>query len=575
MKNKKFLIGMPVLLIAALFFLGCPTDSDDETGDNPSVDEPVVVNALALTSYVGKPVTGGDPDSAVSAEAEQYTGTIAWAGALAADGTFAAGTVYTATVALTAATGFTFDGIAANAFSYAGAASVTNPAGTGKGLAVTVRFPVTLQEGGGLNPVTSLALAPFIGKPVTGGNPDGAVSASAEQYSGAVAWAGELAEDGTFAAGAVYTATVTLNAAEGYTFAGLPANAFGYTGATAVTSPAGTSGTLTVTIVFPVTVEPGLVDALELEGSLTAPETGAAPDTVFTSPNSDQYTGGPVSWSPDPPGGKFAGSAAYTATVTLTAKDGYVFAGAGSFAYGSLAVNQTANADLTVTVSVTFGATEAAVVSELNLTGLVAAPVKGASAPKNVAGAQYSGTVAWNAPLVGTQFGAATAYTATVILAPLPGYTFAGFSGTFYHNGGTVAQEDVNEPADTVEVTVTFAGTDASEATATVEFDPLYVTSSTGSLEGIELVRGGGAAATVKLTVLANSSYKLGSVKWYVDGNSAALKGKDGVSGNALTLNAANYGVRESDHHVTVTAKADGKLYSVVVPFKVAAPAGN
>jgi hypothetical protein len=108
MTNKKFLIGMPVLLIAALFFLGCPSDSgEDEPGDNPSGGELVVVSATALDTAVGTPVFGATADNAV--DAAQYEGSIGWEPGLTG-GKFAAKQAYTATVTLTAKTDFTFEG---------------------------------------------------------------------------------------------------------------------------------------------------------------------------------------------------------------------------------------------------------------------------------------------------------------------------------------------------------------------------------------------------------------------------------------------------------------------------------
>jgi endo-1,4-beta-xylanase len=58
-------------------------------------------------------------------------------------------------------------------------------------------------------------------------------------------------ETGNFAGGTAYKATVTLTAKSGFTFAGIVADMFTYTGATSVTHSAGTGTSLTVTISFP------------------------------------------------------------------------------------------------------------------------------------------------------------------------------------------------------------------------------------------------------------------------------------------------------------------------------------
>ncbi|MDR2501360.1 MAG: leucine-rich repeat domain-containing protein [Treponema sp.] len=118
----------------------------------------IAVSDLSLTGRVTAPVKGAVPDTA-PISAAQFTGTVAWktAGGAAHSGNFAAGAAYLAEVTLNAKSGYTFDGVAANAFTYTGAA-VAHAAGGGAGLAVTITFPatgsaesvtVTFQTGGG------------------------------------------------------------------------------------------------------------------------------------------------------------------------------------------------------------------------------------------------------------------------------------------------------------------------------------------------------------------------------------------------------------------------------------------
>jgi hypothetical protein len=76
----------------------------------------------------------------------QYTGVIAWQTATGSShyGAFGAATVYKALVTLTAKTGFTFTGVAADSFAYSGATTVTNAANSG---VVTITFPATTAPG--------------------------------------------------------------------------------------------------------------------------------------------------------------------------------------------------------------------------------------------------------------------------------------------------------------------------------------------------------------------------------------------------------------------------------------------
>ncbi len=101
------------------------------TGSAP----PTVVNIKAI-SGVKAPVRDAVPLTAIT-ETAQYTGTIIWSGSPVK---FAASTVYTATITLTAKSGYTFNGISANYFTVSGATTVTNSANSG---VITAVFPAT------------------------------------------------------------------------------------------------------------------------------------------------------------------------------------------------------------------------------------------------------------------------------------------------------------------------------------------------------------------------------------------------------------------------------------------------
>ena len=70
----------------------------------------------------------------------------------------------------------------------------------------------------------------------------------------------------------------------------------------------------------PVTVTSAISNDLPV--AITAPVKGGTPETTITGTN---YTGS-ITWTPTVTGGKFAANTAYTANVTLTAKEGYQFA---------------------------------------------------------------------------------------------------------------------------------------------------------------------------------------------------------------------------------------------------------
>jgi hypothetical protein len=230
----------------------------------PVTGEPRVVSAFALDGKVTAPVTGGTPDT-TEIDDVQYTGYINWQASddgAAPTGAFAASTVYQAVLTLTAKTGWTFEGVAANSFTYTGATAVSNAADSGT---VTITFPAT-EASGSDTVVTDLSLDYMLLAPVYGATGTGGLSPV--QYTGTIAWktSGGAAHTGAFAASTVYQAVLTLTARTGYTFTGVAANSFTYTGATTV-SNAANSGTVTIT--FPATAASGASAGIQL--SFTGP----------------------------------------------------------------------------------------------------------------------------------------------------------------------------------------------------------------------------------------------------------------------------------------------------------------
>jgi hypothetical protein len=99
------------------------------------VTEAVIVSIVAIPG-VTVPMRAGVPDLLVT-ETEQFTGTVAWS---PSSNPYAASTVYTATITLTAKSGYTLTGVAANTFTVDGATTVSNPVDSG---VVTAVFPAT------------------------------------------------------------------------------------------------------------------------------------------------------------------------------------------------------------------------------------------------------------------------------------------------------------------------------------------------------------------------------------------------------------------------------------------------
>ena len=123
--------------------------------------DPTVINIAAITG-LSVPLPGNVPDTSVAAGLG-YTASVSWSPNPAA---FVSNTSYTATITLTATTGYTLTGVTANFFTVAGSSSDTNPINSG---VITAVFPGVVYA---INDVGPLGGRIFI-IPTTVGNTAG------------------------------------------------------------------------------------------------------------------------------------------------------------------------------------------------------------------------------------------------------------------------------------------------------------------------------------------------------------------------------------------------------------------
>jgi hypothetical protein len=144
-EKRKLSVAAVFVLSALVVFLmavlaTCDINSQFTEAIQEKVNEDLgnedAVVTIAAVPGVTPPASGETPVTEIS-ETDQYTGTVSWD---PADDYFAAETIYTATITLTAKSGYTFTGVAADFFTVAGADSVSNNADSG---VVTAVFPAT------------------------------------------------------------------------------------------------------------------------------------------------------------------------------------------------------------------------------------------------------------------------------------------------------------------------------------------------------------------------------------------------------------------------------------------------
>ena len=136
MKTNKLFAMRSIAITALIAVIGFSFIACDD-GNGGGGDDTVI--SIAAIAGVTAPVQGATPVTTITANA-QYTGTVAWNGTPAA---FDYATEYTATITLTAKSGYTLQGVTANFFTVAGAISVSNAVNSG---VVTATFPQTADD---------------------------------------------------------------------------------------------------------------------------------------------------------------------------------------------------------------------------------------------------------------------------------------------------------------------------------------------------------------------------------------------------------------------------------------------
>lgn len=253
MKQGRFLAML--LITAAMAFSSCGGGGGGDNGGSKGDGDGDTVINISLLSGVTLPYYNEIPVTAIT-ETDQYTGTVTWSGSPVK---FAATTVYTATITLTAKTGYTLNGVSANFFKVAGATSVENNSDSGVVKAV---FPIT-----GSLPATVINIAEISGivAPVLGAVPVYTITET-PQYTGTVRWDGGWDWSPRFGGQKAYTATITLTAKTGYTLIGVAGNFFTVSGTSVAATNSANSGLITA--VFPATASVGAIGNSALGGKV-------------------------------------------------------------------------------------------------------------------------------------------------------------------------------------------------------------------------------------------------------------------------------------------------------------------
>jgi uncharacterized repeat protein (TIGR02543 family) len=505
-----------------------------------------VVNISAIQG-VTVPVTDGTPVSSITENA-QYSGTVTWKNAdgITLTGNFAASTVYTATITLTAKTGYTLQGVSMDFFSVAGTTSVSNSANSG---VITAVFPVTASSSGNSTRSITIDMYDSYGD---GWDGNGALRINVNGVDIADNVKVQNGYNNTYTFDVTAGDVVQLFWIEGtnqsensffvyYTDTGNGSNALiskdtmeGISGGTLLGSFTVSSGNI---------VNDTVINISAIQG-VTVPVTGGTPVSSIT--ENAQYSG-TVTWSPNH--STFAAATQYTATITLIPKEGYTLEGVYSYFFNVAGATSVSNSADSGVITAMFSATAANVIDMSAVQG-VTPPATGVVPVTSITeNAQYSGTVTWS-PNHST-FAAETVYTATITLTPKEGYTLEGVGYFFFSVAGATS---VINYANSGVITATFPYTKTVTPASRIEY---YWVDRHDSL----VTTSGGAttvAAGATLTITAQSAgYTV--KQWHLNGVNT------GQSGNTYNFSS----VMAGKHTVGLFVEKDGRLYNTNIIITV------
>jgi hypothetical protein len=429
--------------------------------DSSATSSVTLIKGEDLGRYIPAPVAGRAP--VLSFSAPYYTGTVEWMnGEVPLTGDFQADTEYTAVVTLYAFVGYAFSVPSPpteGSFSYSNyiggsvKSEINHAAGVSETFEAFISFeatgPLTEQEPGGDYYVADYNLQGYVPVPARGAVPVTAVNRGDMSIS--VSWKDDEGADITgslagFQEGIVYRAEITLSAKSGYAFD--PDIGFGYpAGAVAELTGENRDRKLrTLAVVYKATEVPPMIESVDLSNLLSAPVTGASPVTSFFTGT----WGGTAVWSRSdngtPHSGLFQAATVYTATVTLSAAQGYVFGASVQVIHSGASSSPVTftGEGLTVSGPIVFPVTKASddyYVVDYNLQRYVPVPATGAvpvtavnqgdmyvsAVWKDGAGTDITGSLA--------SFQEGVVYHAEITLAAKSGYAFDPDIGFAYPAG--------------------------------------------------------------------------------------------------------------------------------------------
>ena len=509
---------------------------------------PITTAAIPVTA----PVTGSTPINATS-DNGQYSTTITWSGS---PSTFAASTTYTATITIVPDTDYTVTGVASNLFTVSGATTVSY---TASSTTVTATFPAT----------TAIASpgAPTIGTATATGATTATVAYTAPSSNGGAAITTYTA---TSSPGGI-TGSVSQATSGTITVSGLsPNTTYTFT----VTAYNGTGTSVKSANSNSITTQKALVSSAAIP--VPVPVTGNTPATS-TSDNGQYST--TITWSTSP--STFAGSTAYTATITVIPDSAYTLTGLSSNFFTVSGATSVTTSSATVTAvfpkTTAITAPGAPTIGTATATGATTATVA-YTAPSSNGGAAITTYTATSSP-GGITGSVSQATSGTITVSGLSPNTTYTFTVTAYNGTGTSANSSASNSITTPKITITTStinlAAPVTGGTPVTSIPDNGQFSATVTWSGNPSTFAGSTGYEATITIVPDGLYTVNGIAANFFTDTAASSISNGASSNTVTADFPQTSAPLSSQTITFSSTAPSGAVVGGATYSVAASGGS
>ena len=419
------------VLLAVLLLAGCV--SSVSAAD---------ITSIAITG-IDTPKTGEKPDNTASASTGVKVDTVTWN--IGGETTFNAETAYTVTITVSPKSGYSFGSLVS--------ATVNGKTATASKTENTITISYAFSKTAAATTISEIDCK--LEKPLAANTPATSLTFS-KPTSGLTSKITWDTTDKKFVLGEKYTATVEITSTNAKAYPISSSATLKVNGAKLKDFKLEGNSKITFTYAFGETEPKGTADVLDF--TITAPVVGKTPSSGITVNKHSDKVKASLAWSTT---SAFEPDIPYTATITVTANEGYVIKSTATATVNGNAAVIVWESNTRATVTYTFA--QIASVDDVRVSFIAPKTGEAAQTAANAvtttpSGAASSASIKWAPELTEGAFDAGIEYTATVTI-PISGANMVFDKNTAVYINGEPAQVTVSSDYKTITAVYTFPKT--------------------------------------------------------------------------------------------------------------------